>query len=75
MRRYLSRYQDYLASITSELQQALFKEKGELDFSYAIASLSRFRVNAFHQRGAVAIAVRIVTEQVQHWRNWVFPRH
>jgi twitching motility protein PilT len=53
-----------LAGIASESLRAAFDEKGELDFSHAIPGLSRFRVNAFRQRGATAIVVRIVAEQV-----------
>lgn len=41
-----------------------FMEHGEVDFSYAIKGLSRFRVNAFQQRGSVAIAIRLVNEHV-----------
>ncbi len=53
-----------LESITSAEQQTKFHEQGELDFSYAIAGVSRFRVNAFRQRGSTAIAIRTVNEKV-----------
>lgn len=51
-------------SITTAEQQSLFQQCGELDFSYSIPGISRFRVNAFRQRGTTALAVRVVTEQV-----------
>lgn len=51
-------------SITKTEQQALFLQCGELDFSYAIPGLSRFRVNAFRQRGTIALVIRVVTEQI-----------
>jgi len=41
-----------------------FQNTGELDFSYAIRGISRFRINAFRQRGSVAIAARVVTEKI-----------
>ncbi|HEY2421898.1 MAG TPA: type IV pilus twitching motility protein PilT [Neobacillus sp.] len=41
----------------------VFKEKGELDFSYGLASVSRFRVNAYHQRKSVSIALRVVASK------------
>ncbi|PAE21720.1 type IV pili twitching motility protein PilT [Bacillus sp. 7504-2] len=41
-----------------------FKEKGELDFSYGIPGVSRFRVNAYFQRSCVAMAIRIVPTKV-----------
>ena len=51
-------------AITKAEQQLYFKEHGEIDFSYAIFGLSRFRVNAFRQRGSVAIVIRVVNENV-----------
>ncbi|MEH7442342.1 type IV pilus twitching motility protein PilT [Bacillus sp. JJ1122] len=41
-----------------------FKAKGELDFSYGIPGISRFRVNAYHQRGCVSLAIRIVPTRI-----------
>lgn len=41
-----------------------FKEKGELDFSYGVQDVSRFRVNAFHQRSSVGIAVRVIPTKI-----------
>ncbi|GHH97189.1 type IV pilus twitching motility protein PilT [Neobacillus kokaensis] len=40
-----------------------FKEKGELDFSYGVPGISRFRVNAFHQRKSVSLALRVVASK------------
>nr|WP_093795200.1 type IV pilus twitching motility protein PilT [Sporomusa acidovorans] len=51
-------------AITSVDQQARFQENGELDFAFAINGLSRFRVNAYRQRGFVAIAVRVLNESI-----------
>ena len=41
-----------------------FKEKGELDFSYGIPGVSRFRVNTYFQRSCISIAVRIVPTRI-----------
>ncbi|GMA99450.1 type IV pilus twitching motility protein PilT [Pelosinus sp. IPA-1] len=51
-------------SITKPEQQLYFKDHGEIDFSFAIFGLSRFRVNAFRQRGSTAIVIRVVNEAV-----------
>ena len=56
--------EDLFTSITTSEQQLQFKERGESDFSFAIYGLSRFRVNAFHQRGSIAIVIRIITENM-----------
>src|SRR5215218_8655933 len=42
-----------------------FEQVGEADFSYEIQGLSRFRVNAFRQRGHVSIALRVIPYQVR----------
>jgi twitching motility protein PilT len=42
-----------------------FATDGEADFSYEIQGLSRFRVNAFRQRGYVSIACRAIPFQVR----------
>jgi twitching motility protein PilT len=42
----------------------IFKEKGELDFSYGVPGSSRFRVNAYHQRKSVSLALRVVASKV-----------
>jgi twitching motility protein PilT len=50
--------------IASEQQRKLFKEYGEADFSFALTGFSRFRVNAFHQRGSVALSLRLINEKI-----------
>src|SRR3954452_1896391 len=54
-----------LESIASEKVLAEFQENGEADFSYELTGVSRFRVNAFRQRGAVSIAMRAIPFQVR----------
>lgn len=53
-----------LQEIMSKEQFDRFNELGELDFSYVIYGLTRFRVNAFLQRGSVAIVARVIAEKV-----------
>ncbi|MBN2206703.1 MAG: type IV pilus twitching motility protein PilT [Candidatus Aminicenantes bacterium] len=45
-------------SILSDKQKKSFEEKLELDFSFGIKDLGRFRVNVFQQKGAVSAAFR-----------------
>jgi twitching motility protein PilT len=42
-----------------------FAEVGEADFAYELEGVSRFRVNAFRQRGHVSIACRAIPYQVR----------
>lgn len=50
--------------ITTIEQREKFAVTGELDFSYAIPGLSRFRINAFRQRGTIAIVIRLVADKI-----------
>ena len=45
-------------------QQAMFKDRGELDFSFSVPNIGRYRVNVFRQRGSVACAMRIVGTEI-----------
>jgi len=45
-------------SIMNEKQRKNFEERSELDLSFGIENLSRFRCNVFMQRGNVAVAIR-----------------
>jgi twitching motility protein PilT len=46
-------------------QLAEFQSANELDFSYAIDGLARFRVNAFRQRGSVSVVVRAIPFRIR----------
>jgi len=51
-------------AIIPEKLWELFMDKGELDFSYGIPGISRFRVNAYHQRGCISLAIRVVPTRI-----------
>ncbi|MBR3684516.1 MAG: type IV pilus twitching motility protein PilT [Lachnospiraceae bacterium] len=51
---------DIARQIMNEKQWDIFEERGELDMSFSIQSLGRYRVNAYKQRGSVALALRLV---------------
>lgn len=42
----------------------VYIEKGELDFSYGLQGVSRFRVNVFRQRSSSALAIRVVPTEI-----------
>lgn len=54
----------YAEDIMDDRQMSMFIEKGEFDMSFSIRTLGRYRVNAFHQRGSVALALRIVGTEI-----------
>jgi twitching motility protein PilT len=49
------------ALLDDDQKQILLKDK-EFDFSFAFGDLGRFRVNAFHERGNLAAALRLNTK-------------
>lgn len=51
-------------AIIPENLWSYFIETGELDFSYGVPHISRFRVNAFHQRKSISLALRAVASKV-----------
>lgn len=55
---------DMLLNIMTETQRNRFEEKGEYDMSFSIPDLGRYRVNAYKQRGSVALAFRLVGTKV-----------
>ena len=44
----------------TEVQRERFEERGEYDMSFSIPNCGRYRVNAYKQRGSVALAFRLV---------------
>lgn len=47
-------------SLMSEAHRKKFEEDGELDISYALDKVSRFRVNIYRQKGTVALSLRVI---------------
>src|SRR3954464_11350109 len=47
-------------SVLTENQKKRFETEDELDFSFGIQSLARFRGNCFKQRGCVAMVIRMI---------------
>ena len=41
-----------------------FMERGDLDFSYSMPGVSRFRMNAYHQRSCISLAIRVVPTDI-----------
>ena len=51
------------AILDEDQKQILLKDK-EFDFSFAFGDLGRFRVNAFHERGNLAAAMRLIPNEI-----------
>jgi len=60
-------------SVLTEQQKKRFEQEDELDFSFGIQNLARFRGNAFKQRGCVSMVVRQIPFQVKTFEQLNLP--
>ena len=61
-------------SVLTDAQKKRFEETLELDFSFGIRGLARFRCNVFNQRGAVAAVYRLIPEQIKSFGELGLPQ-
>jgi len=60
-------------SILTDSQKHKFEEQNELDLSFGVKGLCRFRANVFMQRGAVAGAFRMIPFKMRSFRDLGLP--
>jgi twitching motility protein PilT len=60
-------------SILTDAQKHKFEEENELDLSFGVKSLARFRANLFMQRGAVAAAFRTIPFKILSFHELGLP--
>lgn len=60
-------------SILTDAQKHRFEETLELDFSFGIKNIARFRGNLFHQRGAVAGVFRVIPFEIKTFEQLGLP--
>lgn len=60
-------------SILTDAQKHKFEENSELDLSFGVKGLSRFRGNVFMQRGAVAGAFRTIPFEIKTFKDLGLP--
>lgn len=61
-------------SVLTENQKKRFEMEDELDFSFGIANLSRFRGNVFKQRGCVSMVIRRIPFQIKTFAELQLPQ-
>ncbi len=57
--------EEMVYSIIDEQQKEILTKNRELDFSFAFGDLARFRVNAFHEKGNLAAALRLIPTKIR----------
>jgi twitching motility protein PilT len=60
-------------SVLTETQKKRFETDDELDFSFGIQNLARFRGNVFKQRGCVAMVIRMIPFNVRTFQELGLP--
>ncbi len=61
-------------SVMTDAQKHAYEEKWEIDFSFGIKDLCRFRGNVFTQRGAVAAAFRVIPFEIRGFEALGLPQ-
>jgi twitching motility protein PilT len=61
-------------SMLNEKQKLKFEQNWELDFSFGIESMSRFRANIFMQRGNAAVALRQIPYEIRSFDQLGLPK-
>ncbi|MEK7746572.1 MAG: hypothetical protein AAB576_07900 [Elusimicrobiota bacterium] len=57
-------------SVLYEDQRARFERDWELDCSFAVTDIARFRVNVFQQKKGTAAVLRVISSRIPTPRNW-----
>src|SRR5216110_131431 len=60
-------------SVLTDAQKHRFEENLELDFSFGIKGLARFRSNIFNQRGAVGAVFRAIPYEIRAFEELGLP--
>src|SRR2546422_2161990 len=60
-------------SVLTDAQKHRFEETLELDFSFGVKGLSRFRANIFNQRGAVGAVFRAIPYEIKAFEDLGLP--
>jgi twitching motility protein PilT len=59
--------------IMRERYRKELEENGQVDFSFGVPGVGRFRVNAFYQRGTVAAVFRSLPARIPHYKELGLP--
>ena len=59
--------------LTNEAKLEEFERDSEVDFSYSLPGVARFRVNAFRQRGSVSLVCRAIPFQIKTVEELMLP--
>ena len=59
--------------IVTPERRAAFEDRGEIDMSYSVPGLGRYRVNIYKQRGSIGVAMRLIPEVIPTFEELGLP--
>jgi twitching motility protein PilT len=68
------RLEGLLWELVSDEQKELLLSNREVDFSFAFGDIARFRVNAYYQRGFLAVSLRLISMAIKTLEELNLPR-
>lgn len=66
--------QELVFSVLSDIQTRKFKEEKEIDLSYDVENMGRFRINCYWERGNVAMAARLIPAVLPTMQELMLPQ-
>lgn len=66
--------QHLVYSVMTDTQKKTFEESMELDFSFGLKGLARFRANIFRQRGVIGAVYRLIPEKIKSFSELGLPQ-
>lgn len=61
-------------SILDDTQKNILLKDMEVDFSFAFGDMARFRANAYHQKGNIALALRLIPTEIRSLEELGLPK-
>jgi twitching motility protein PilT len=65
---------DLTFSILDDVQKDILERDKEVDFSFTYGDLARFRANAYHQKGNVGLALRLIPVSIRNLTQLGMPK-
>lgn len=61
-------------SVLDDVQKDILKKDKEVDFSFAFGDVARFRANAYHQKGNIGLALRLIPVEIRSTEQLGLPK-
>lgn len=61
-------------SVLDEVQKDILTKDKEVDFSFAFGDVARFRANAYHQKGNIGLALRLIPVEIRSTEQLGLPK-